>query len=90
MMEFAQSDVSLFYYLQKFDEVKISHMSSIDEYLGPAPCVAGFLLTENETEILFWDAYLKVAWTHQSTWSIEAEFDEKVEAWFPIIRFTST
>ncbi|KJA29181.1 hypothetical protein HYPSUDRAFT_32557 [Hypholoma sublateritium FD-334 SS-4] len=61
------------------------------EYLGPAPCVAGFLLTENDTEILlFWDAYLKVAWAHQNTWRIEAEFDEKVEAWFPIIRFTST
>ena len=72
------------------DRIDVLHLSSLDEYLGPAPCIAGFLLTENEPEILFWDTYLKLAWAHQSTWSIEAEFDEKVEAWFPIIRFTST
>ena len=90
MTESDQSDVRLLFYIKKIDRTDVLHLSSLDEYLGPAPCIAGFLLTENETEILFWDTYLKLAWAHQSTWSIEAEFDEKVEAWFPIIRFTST
>lgn len=88
MMASTQSGVSLFCYLRNIDKMA-ALISSIDEYLGPAPCFAGFRLTGNEAEILFWDSYLRLAWIHQSTWDIKAEFNEMVEAWLPVVRHTS-
>ncbi|KAF5330695.1 hypothetical protein D9619_006043 [Psilocybe cf. subviscida] len=59
------------------------------EYLGPSPCIAGFLQRENTVEILFWDSYIRLAWIHEHTWDIGAQFDEVVEAWLPVIRTAS-
>ncbi|THV01006.1 hypothetical protein K435DRAFT_421114 [Dendrothele bispora CBS 962.96] len=60
------------------------------EYLGPQPCIAGFHMDSSEgtgvTQILWWDAVLQLAWSNDETWSIDAEFDEIVQTWLPVIR----
>ncbi|THU99109.1 hypothetical protein K435DRAFT_964569 [Dendrothele bispora CBS 962.96] len=60
------------------------------EYLGPQPCIAGFHMDSSEgtgvTQILWWDAVLQLAWSNDETWSIDAEFDETVQSWLPVIQ----
>ncbi|KAF5358911.1 hypothetical protein D9758_004805 [Tetrapyrgos nigripes] len=58
------------------------------EYLGPQPCIAGFLMDPSDgvTQILWWDSFLHMAWSNNETWAVDAQFDETVQSWLPIIQ----
>lgn len=61
--------------------------SPADEFMGPLPCIGGFLIHEGRARILFYDKYLQVAWSEDDTWEVDAEFDETVHSWIPIPMF---
>ncbi|KAF5388994.1 hypothetical protein D9757_005126 [Collybiopsis confluens] len=41
-----------------------------DEYLGPSPAVAGFVVEDGKTIILFYDHHLGKAWSTSGVWKI--------------------
>ncbi len=58
------------------------------EYLGPAPCVAGFRfdLASKTARIEWWDRHLAQMWIGDGTWKIEVYFDEVVGGWVSLPR----
>ncbi|KAF7797948.1 hypothetical protein EIP86_009155 [Pleurotus ostreatoroseus] len=53
------------------------------EYLGPAPCVAGyrFDFASKTARVEWWDRRLDQMWIGRSTWKIEVYHDEVVGGW---------
>lgn len=56
------------------------------EYLGPSPRVASYRFSRSTCEIEFWESYLEQAWIGKTYWTVEEEFDEEVQWWFPVER----
>ncbi|TCD68698.1 hypothetical protein EIP91_009982 [Steccherinum ochraceum] len=58
-------------------------ISKRNDYLGPAPYVAGyqFAFDSNDCYVEWWDAYLREKWTGTRRWEHEPYWDETVHGW---------